>query len=77
MVLDFFLGWALIDIEKQPKPLVHFIGVSKPDCQIAQKCAQRRVSLAELAPHSVGTNNVYHRVSDHNRPRGAFTPSRD
>ena len=44
--LDLVRGQALIDIEKQPALLVHFVGVGKPDGQVADKRAQYRVGRA-------------------------------
>ena len=70
-------GQALIDIEKQPALIVHLVGVGKPDGQVADKRAQHRVGLAELAPHGGGINDVDHRVGGRDRPRGAFTLAKD
>ena len=75
--LDLVRGQALIDIEKQPALLVHLVGVGKPDGQVADKRAQHRVGLAELAPHGGGINDVDHRVGGRDRPRGAFTLAKD
>ena len=42
-------GQALINIEKQPTLLVHLVGVSKPDGQIADERAQHQVGSQACA----------------------------